>query len=169
MGESISDQHLQPFAQPLRQAHIHPVVPRRCGRGNVVETWRRKAEERHTLGDVGNCVGRLPANRIGRTGQERLVGRPVQNLVRASCPDVAHLQQEIAPQLRLQVEAPLLRYGRSICLINERDGPLSGWRVGRELRKRQIRPETDWRSWLRHLARLAVDGATQKVVPPPAE
>src|SRR5262249_12954565 len=64
MGESISSQKLQPLREPLSEARIQPVIPGRSRRINIVETRRSKTEKRHTLRDVGDSVGRLPANRI---------------------------------------------------------------------------------------------------------
>src|SRR5882724_6338361 len=58
-----------------------------------------------------------------------------------SRPDVAHFEQKIMPEVRLQVEAELLRYGRTIPLIDDGDRPLGGRRVSGELWECKIRPE----------------------------
>jgi hypothetical protein len=60
-----------------------------------------------------------------RIGFEALANAPDWatglDLVRAARADVGHFEQKITPQVRLEVETELLRHGRTIPLINERD------------------------------------------------
>src|SRR5262249_23339755 len=64
-----------------------------------------------------------------------------QHLMRAARADVTHLEQEIMSKGRLEIEVELLRQRRTIPLINNRDGPLSGRRVNGKLGEGQVRPE----------------------------
>src|SRR5262249_40170574 len=101
MGESIGGQELQPLAQPFGEARVQPVVPPPRGRINIIEPRRRETSKWHALANIRKGINRFPADRVGGAGQQRLVGRPVLDLVCAARADVANFKQEVMPQLRL--------------------------------------------------------------------
>src|SRR5215471_11288852 len=73
VGKGIGGQELEPIGQPLGQADVQAVIPRRPRRIDVVQARSSEPLDRHTLRDVRYRVCRLAPYWTGCAGQPCLI------------------------------------------------------------------------------------------------